>query len=214
MSRAISIVSVDDEKITSDKDLEEPQDDEIEKLMQRIQRQRNVLDEILGHELKVESVKVEPKPADIDVIEKVQTETKIEEPEAENEVAETKDKVPEAQKEVAKAQEEVPEDQDEEEVSEAQDEVKVPEVQEVKEKIKEPEKKLVEEVEKEEVDQPEGSHTNFLEYLYQLSKTGMKMIFITDSQYYITHQKNILFSLSKLSKLLIPFTKLFYFFKH
>lgn len=51
MSRGISIVSVsEDEKISIEKETVEIVDDEVEKLMQRIQKQRNVLDDILGQE--------------------------------------------------------------------------------------------------------------------------------------------------------------------
>jgi hypothetical protein len=72
MSRGISIVSVsEDEKISIEKETVETVDDAVEKLMQRIQKQRNVLDDIIGQEsskteekivVKEEKVKQEVQP--------------------------------------------------------------------------------------------------------------------------------------------------------
>lgn len=128
MSRAISIVSVDDEKVTSEKDLDEPKDDEIEKLMQRIQKQRSALDEILGHEAKHESVTVEAKTAKVDVVsEEVEEEVELPDINEETEVQE-EEKEPEGK--------EVPEEK-----------VKEPEKKLVKEveteKVEEPEGSLI-----------------------------------------------------------------------
>lgn len=72
MSRGISIVSIsEDERISIEKETVETVDDEVEKLMQRIQKQRNVLDDIIGQEsskteekvvVKEEKVKQEVQP--------------------------------------------------------------------------------------------------------------------------------------------------------
>lgn len=51
MSRQISIVSLsEDEKTSTEKDEQESKDNEMDELMQRIQKQRSVLEDILGHE--------------------------------------------------------------------------------------------------------------------------------------------------------------------
>lgn len=158
MSRAISIVSVDDEKV-SEKEIEEPKDEEFEKLMERIQRQRSALDEILGHEAKVESIKVEAKTAELDLSEDIKEEdeeaddtaaepevpnkpekevdsaSKIEEPEV---LVKTEEKIETA----AKVEEAEAEESEEESIEE--------------EKVKEP--ALVEE-ETVKVDLPEGTPT-------------------------------------------------------
>lgn len=147
MSRAISIVSVDDEKVSSEKEVDEPKDEEFEKLMQRIQRQRNALDEILGHEAKVESIKQEAKTAEINITKEV-----VEEEEEEH-------------KETESQEEETPAEHKETEVQDEESEPEASEEEEVKvEKVEEPEKKLVEEeVETEKVEQPEGSPISFLQ---------------------------------------------------
>lgn len=152
MSRGISIVSVsEDEKVSTEKEHVEENDDEMEKLMQRIQKQRTALGEILEQETAkaqehFNSEKTKENSENVtSVVEEEETE-KIEE-------------------------EEVSEEEDEEDLVKETEKLVEETVKETEKLVEEPVVEAIEEepVVKEEAkpkhEQPEGSPTNILKFM-------------------------------------------------
>lgn len=153
MSRGISIVSVsEDEKIITEKEHVEEKDDEMEKLMERIQKQRNVLGEILEQE----SVKAQESSS----IEKAKENSVVEESDEIEDKKDFEEKVKETEIVV-----EVKETKKIEEIKKIEKVVEIEEkLVEIKEPVKEEEIVVNEEPKMKQQEQPEGSLINILKF--------------------------------------------------